>query len=584
MIRIVFAVLAAGALSGCVQPDGLDPTILNRYQEQMAARGPQARDAQDGLGLLRPSPVASLPRLAVTPGKKDQPAVVRLTLDEAVLRALANNAEIRVESFSPAIAREDMRAAAAEFDYVLFGGWSRVKDDRRTDSTLGGGQTRVREASAGVKQKTVTGATWSAEYTWNRTWDNSGAHTLTNRYEPTIVASVTQPLLRDAWPAVNLARMRIASISESASRSAFRAKVEDVVTTVVTTYWSLRQARRDLEIQQWLLDEARATLEKLRLRQKLDVTAVEIRQTEAAVRTREAALVRARRTIGDLQDALVRLLSDPQLNLLSGAEVVPVTEAADVRIRLDEADQLVTALRHSPLLEQARLAIAVADVNVRVACNQTLPRLDFTAAGTLQGLGGSSKQGHDELFTGDYAGYNFALTFEYPIGNRERQALLRKARFERLQAVAGMQNTADQVAQSVRQAMRQVAAAHEELLAQRQAVEAAMAQLKALEDLEELRARMSPEFLRLKLSAQETIASARRSELQAITDYNTALIRLAQATGTVLQGTVVTSTAMELSGGLEGRLPVTWGESPWGAGELKKKNQKNPTTQDTPKR
>ncbi|HAU37421.1 MAG TPA: TolC family protein, partial [Phycisphaerales bacterium] len=68
----------------------------------------------------------------------------------------------------------------------------------------------------------------------------------------------TQPLLRDAWPEVNLARMRIASINESASRSAFRAKVEDVVTTVVTTYWSLRQARRDLEIQQWLLDEARA--------------------------------------------------------------------------------------------------------------------------------------------------------------------------------------------------------------------------------------------------------------------------------------------------------------------------------------
>ncbi|HAU38876.1 MAG TPA: hypothetical protein DCX07_14310, partial [Phycisphaerales bacterium] len=68
---------------------------------------------------------------------------------------------------------------------------------------------------------------------------------------------------------------------------------------------------------------------------------------------REAALVRARRTIGDLQDVLLRLLADPQLNLLSGAEIVPVTEAADIRVRLDEADQLVTALRHSPLLEQA---------------------------------------------------------------------------------------------------------------------------------------------------------------------------------------------------------------------------------------
>ena len=60
-------------------------------------------------------------------------------------------------------------------------------------------------------------------------------------------------------------------------------------------------------------------------------------------------------------------------------------------------------------------------------------------------------------------------------------------------------------------------------------------QLQAIEDTEPIRKELTPEFLLLKLQAQETLAIAQRSEIAAVVDFNTALATLAQATGTVLE-------------------------------------------------
>jgi len=616
------------ALAGCVRPAGIDPTVLNRYQEAMACRGPQRRAGGDGLARLRPAATDLLPPLEaepvdlvqrvettttytqtaeteefrtvravtrvktttysrnpdtgeLTPSEDVQETretvqvqqvppdfhtvsldrrgrrsgtvsldptaenLILLSLDEAVMRALAGNLDIRVESFQPAISREDMTIAASEFDWTLFGGLTLSKVDTKPTSPFATRQTRNRNWQFGVKKKVVTGAQVSAEWNLPRTWDEGGVSSLPNRWGPALELSVTQPLLRDAWPAVNLARLRIAALSDENTRAAFRQTVEDTVTRVVETYWALRQARQDYAIQVWLLAEARETLRRLKLRRDIDATAVEVKQTESALRSREAALVRSRKIIADTQDALLRLLADDQLNLVAKAEVVPSSNPHDVPVELDEADQLLTALRHNPVLEQARVAISVADVNVRVARNATLPRLDFTAATTMSGLDTRPDNSLKEMWSGQYVGYTFALAFEYPIGNRERLANLRKTRFQRLQAITRLQNSADQVAQTVREALRRVRTSYEELNAQRQAAAAAREQLWAL-DQRQIRDRITPTFLQLKLQAQETIAAAERAELQALAEYNQALIALARATGTVLKGTVLTDTILEL--------------------------------------
>lgn len=484
---------------------------------------------------------------------------IPLSLDEAVLRALANSMEIRVVSFDPAISREQMVQAAAAFDAVLVGGWSTNKQDNKPASSLVGSQTKVSQYSVGVKQHTITGADYSLQYALTRTWDNSNFVDpgLQTRWEPTLVMQVTQPLLRDFGPTVNLAQLRVARLNKKISDQQFRDRVEQIVNQVMDNYWFLAQARRNYAIQQSLLRSTLLTYRTVYGRRRGDAALVVIKQAEASVKIREAALIRSIRNIFDAQDRLVKLLADPQLNLLSRVEVLPVTPMAEQPVRLDNAEQLLIALKNNPVLEQARLAIGVAQVTVDVARNQLLPRLDLQATAGIQGLAHSVENANEVMFNGDYASYGLQLTFEYPIGNRERCALLRQRLFEKTKSIAQLQELADQVSVAVNLSVRQVELSYLELLAQRDAVRASRDQLTGLRARWEI-VEKTPEFTRTLLAAQETLAATEAAELQAIIDFNTALADLARSTGVVLASHGVKVDMEKLADSLrEGVVPTT---------------------------
>jgi outer membrane protein TolC len=536
-VKILLACGAALVVmsGGCVMPPGAGIGALDRYQQALAERGPQKRVAQDGLDSLRPLPGTTGPALQIRKDPETGRSQLPLSLDEAIVRALTNNLDIRAVSFRPSISREEMEKAAAEFDYIVFGAFTYEKADKETASPLFPSMSLTRTYQAGIKNKTVTGATWSLSYTMTDTRDNATFQALNRRFEPTLALELTQPLLRDAWPGFNLARLDLARVDYGVSMAAFRQKVEETAAEVIATYWVLVQARRDLKIQQDLLDNTVTTLERVRARSELDATAVQIKQTEAAAESRRAALIRAHKVIQDVQDHLARLVNDAQINVVSDLEIVPITELISTQVRLDAADKLLTALRHNPVLEQARLAIDAADIAVRVAFNQALPRLDLTASTSLQGLDETANRAEESMETGNYASYGFGLTGEYPLGNRAGAAELRRQRLGRLKAITEMQNAADQVALDVRERIRQIDTVYREMEAQRAAVAAAKAQLKGLEDTERIRGQLTPEFLQVKLAAQEAVASGERAELQAIVQYNTALADLDRATGTMLE-------------------------------------------------
>ncbi|MDY6913751.1 MAG: TolC family protein [Planctomycetota bacterium] len=532
-ILCCFALLFA--LAGCVQPGRVEPSVLNRYQKTMARRGPQSRLSEQGIDSLRPAPGTTGPKWKIRKDPKTGKAIVEMTLDDAVMRALANNLQIRVVSFAPEISREEMVRAAAEFDYVLYGTISYTKEDRQTDSMLGGGESRVRVFEVGLRQRTITGAEWSLGWTLTRTWDNSTFRTFSSRYEPEIVLSVAQPLLRDAWPEFNLAQLRIARLNRKISVATFRQNVEEIVALVINSYWALVRSRRELKIQQGLLDTTIETLRRVRGRVDLDATAVEIKQAEAAVARRRSALYRQAKQIQDVQTALARLLADAEINVLGEVEIVPVTRPVVTKVKLDPTDQLLAALTHNAQLEQARLAISVADINVRVAANQKLPRLDLSASTTMHGLRKEYADSMHSLDSTEYVSYSVGLTFEYPIGNRQRIAEFRQAGLKRLEVIASWQDLADEIAFRINERIREVRTAYQEMQTEHVAYEAAKVQLQALEDTERIRGRLTPEFLQVKLSAQEFLAEAERAEVRAITSYNSAMADLARDTGTMLQ-------------------------------------------------
>ncbi|MEI7836133.1 MAG: TolC family protein [Planctomycetota bacterium] len=485
---------------------------------------------------------------------------IDLSLEEVVLRTLANSPEIRIASFDPGIARQDVVKAAAAFDPVLFATMGINQEDKRRTVLNSGLPEQIwkRDLTAGIKQHLPTGADVRLEWglTRQRTTGQppfgSTIRPTVIDYEQTLALSIKQPLLRDAGCDVNLATLRVARINRGITDEAFRDKVEQTVGTVIAGYYSLQGARQNADFQESLLKATDETLRKVIARGPLDATDVHIKQTEAALESRRASFLAAQKALCDAQDKLARTLDDKKINLLDDYVIIPTTAMTEAPVQVSVADQLGTALKYSPLLAQARMAIQSAGISVDVAKNQLLPRLDLGAATTVQGLGKTWHGSGEELESRGFVGYDLTLSLEVPLGNREAESNFAKAKMQKDKAVATLQDLASQVAVVVRERVRQVETAHRQFTQQRKAVEALIVQLRAMELTEQEMGRLTPEWLAVKLQAQELLASARSAQAQAAVDYNTAIINLAQVTGTVLH-----LPRMKIA------LPVATGEARW---------------------
>lgn len=544
LLSSVFCLIGAG---GCVSDKVSDQTRLTTYQRQLALKGPQARvsmeeaEPSEAHGLLVPvAPTEKiLPDLDITTDPNTGKRTVALTLEQAITRTLANSPEIRVVSFDPEIARQEITKAAGAFDPVLFDQVTYDNQDNPPNSFYEPGQADRRLFESGVRQRTPLGSEWSASYAFARNWDDLFGRTLSTRYEPMLIFQLKQPLLRDAWPQVNLAGVNIARLEHQVALIGFRDRAESVAAEVIATYWRLTQALQDLEIQRELVSQTLQTLQKVDGRREIDATDVQLMQARAYAKVRQADFLELEKRVKDVQDALARLLADPEVNTTSELTIVPVTtldrpsqppESATV---LDQA--LETALLCNPAVQEAQLRIKIAEINVEVAQNQRMPRLDLVGSTRAQSLGATSSKAHEQLEDRKYTSYGVGLSFELPLGNRQREAELMRRRMERRKAVAILHSAADQIALRVKERARKTQTTLEQVSVQKDAAVAAQAQLEALGQSEPIREKLTPEFLMVKLQAQDTYAQARRAEIGALTEFNISLVELARMTGTVLQ-------------------------------------------------
>lgn len=529
---LICIVALTGGLVGCVDPGGVEVDDVYRLQQAMLERSPQAR-AQAGLGLM--TPVAdTVPALPVAQGK-DGRTQIKLTLQDAVMRALANSSDIAVVAYDPAIAREQIVQAAAAFDATVFGSMGYSTSDTQFLSDAGVGPGRYLTGSVGVQQRLTTGAQWSITNTMVRSWDDRMTVSRGRFNENDLAFEITQPLLRDAWSDVNLAQLRIAKLNYQVTESQFRQQVETIATEVLNLYYQLVQAREEINIAKRLLEVTKATHTYVVDRKDIDANSVQINQALVAIKQREVVLVNALKQKEDVQDQLVRLLNDPQIQLIQKIDIITTTELPHEKVKFDATDQLLTALRLSPVLEQARLGIQQADITVTVAENQLLPRLDLTLGTTLNGGRRKDMLGPMERsVSGRYGSYQAMLAFEYPIGNRLRRAELAQAKLSKKQVVTQMQNSADQITEAIAERLREIDTAYTRWKLQGETLVAAKEQLAGLELLQELEG-STPEFLNIKLQAQVTVAVTESNLLTALVSYNNAIHDLYRVTGATLE-------------------------------------------------
>jgi len=283
-------------------------------------------------------------------------------------------------------------------------------------------------------------------------------------------------------------------------------------------------ARLIFELEHWV--------QILEVRQAWDTIMSDVHLMTSRIERNKAELVNVRAELEKWEDGLKLLMNDPDLNLASEIEIIPIDAPTVEPLVLDRLGEVVAALMHRAELREAKLTIEQAELGVGVAKNQALPRLDVLFRYVVDGLGANWHKALGQLGENDFHEYILSLEFEWPIGNRGPEAALRRARLQQAQAIAAHRSRIENTIREVNDAIREIQSNFEEIPANWNATHAAWSHLQV--EIARVLKYDRVTVLRV-IDASSELATDRQRLLQSLTNYNVGLINLERQKGTLLE-------------------------------------------------
>ncbi len=477
---------------------------------------------------------------------------LRLSLRDAIVLALENNSEIRIDEMQPENQKFSLLRSYQPFDpslTAIFGGSRYSYPGYSQLQGVGSSATATLNALSQFGQLTfsqtfATGTNIQVGLGSIRSSTNSGFNYFNPFFTSTWNLQFTQPLLRNRWLFANRAPIVIARRSLQQSRASFRAQVNDAILQVVAQYWSVVQARGNLAVQQKSLDSAQASYQRDKRALELGaLPPLDIYRSESEVASRRVQVIQGEYDLKQREDGLRLLIGanqDPYFHALD-LELIEQAEPKGELRATDAATTLEQALEHRPELDAVRYALANDDTNLRLAHNHLEPDLSLTGFYQTQGLGGNQynlttgqliAQGglgtsFSQLFAFGYPGYGATLTLNLPIKNRGAQADLGAALVARRNHLYSARKIREQITLEVSNAVHQLELAKLTLAANRTAVDLAQKNVSA----EQRKYELGEGTVFFVLEAQTELAQAEQGLLQSQVSYQLAIAAVDHATG-----------------------------------------------------
>ncbi len=474
---------------------------------------------------------------------------MRLSLDEAVALAVANNQDLNVSVNAAEASNYILFSNMGIFDPLVEAAVIRSHSEDPATSDLVGADVSTRnntEISAQVTQLAPTGGRYSLGFGANRTSTNSTFFFVNPAYTSGLTFSFSQPLLRNFGRDTTTWLIRTARNSRDASYQNFVRSVQGTVNGVEQAYWDLVYALRNLEVQR----EARtlsADLNRI-TRIKIDVGSlapIDIVQTEVGIATAEQQIIIAEGLIGDSQDRLKRLL-----NLDPAKWAVPIVPTDEVRaeqptVSVEEGMRL--ALSRRPEIIAAAYNVDSDRIRYEYWRNQTKPALDLVGSYGNTGIGGTTTIRDDmgnvisrttgnfsdafgQVFDRDFKNWSVGVRFSYPILNRRAKGQRGAALYTWEANKAGLTALEQDVLVEVRAAARDIDTAARSIVAAQKSRELAERNLDA--ERKKFENGMTTSFQVLEITSD--LSLARVNELQALAIYRKALSAYHYATADIL--------------------------------------------------
>jgi len=460
----------------------------------------------------------------------------KITLSDAIQRALAKNYSIKVSGYDAAIAAAGVTQALGKFDPVLNGNFN-------YSSNVSPGYT---DPNTGAISPPVTintdtyGASLDGLMPWGMTYQLGGTTSNTrgtfnayaNNYSTFAGITGTQPLLRNFGFGSTLASIRIAQANRGINQWLFRQMVMDTITNVIFAYNDLnfayanrRSAIRSRDLAAGLLAENEKRF-KVGSMSEYDVTSARSR-----VASREDSIFQAEHQVNVAENALKQLIMDTKTpGLLSQRITIEPPPPAPIVV-VDPAADFHIALEKRPDYQEARLGLKRDTINARLQRNQLLPRVDLVGSYGYNGSDASFKASRQQVQDQDYRNYSWGVVVSVPLTFTTERGRYRAARLQKQQSESPLDPVEQGIVVLLGNAADQIESAQKRVQANRKARELAQATLDA--EVKRLRAGQSSTFF--VSQQQEILIGAEISEAFAQADYQKALADYDRQLGVTLE-------------------------------------------------
>ncbi|MHC4087938.1 MAG: TolC family protein, partial [Planctomycetota bacterium] len=251
---------------------------------------------------------------------------------------------------------------------------------------------------------------------------------------------------------------------------------------------------------------------------------------EAGVAQQLEAIIIAENILRDRERGLKRVLNKRGLEMQTPTVLIPATKPDPIPYELAKQPLVSKAIENRMEMLELELKIAEDISTIDYMRNQTLPLVTLDYTYNISGLGATRDDSFDLLFDNRFEDHRLGLQLSIPLGNEAAKSRLRQAFYQRRLRLATRDRRRTLIENEVLNAVDQLEANWQRILASRQNAVLAGHLFEAEKRQFELELRTSTDVF----DAQTKFADAQSAEILALAEYHIALVDLGYATGTLL--------------------------------------------------
>jgi outer membrane protein TolC len=464
---------------------------------------------------------------------EETPKKIDLSLEQCRALAMENNLDLKVQLISPNIALESVNAERAKFEAAFFTNVDYYKFDQPNVSIvdIDGSQGDNIRFDWGVSLPLQTGGTVTFDMADNRSSSNSENVVIDPIFSNDMAVSISQPLLRNAGIRTNTHSIRLAEYNKSIVDARTKLEVIRVIAAIDRVYWRLYAAFKQLEVRTQQYDLANEQLKRAKRFVNAGKRAqIDVKRAEAALAQSLESIIFAENNLRNRQREMKLTLNKAGLETGNKTTVIPTTEPNPMHYTFNDVELVDQAIENRMEMLELELEIAKSVSQIGYLKNQALPIVNLNYTYNINGTGETRSDSYDLLFDNDFTDHRLGLQLNIPLGNERAKSNLRQAYYQRRQVLASKEGRTAIIEVEVLNALDQLETNWQRILATRQStlLEARLYEAEVHQFENGLTTSTDVR------EAQTNLTNAQSTEINAIAEYQIALVDLAYATGTLL--------------------------------------------------